>query len=105
MGKLISVIIPVYNAEKFLKSCLDSVVNQTYKNLEIILVDDGSKDNSLEICKQYEKKDKRIKLICKKNGGAASARNLALTIAKGDYITFVDSDDFINLEMYEYLYS
>ena len=100
----ISVIVPVYNCDKYLEQCLDSIINQTYKNLEIILVNDGSKDNSLDICKKYQKKDKRIILLDQKNQGQAIARNNALAIATGDYIGFVDSDDWIDLDTYEYLY-
>ena len=98
---LVSIIIPVYNTEQFLDECLNSVVNQTYKNLEIILINDGSTDSSLEICKKYQQKDKRIILISQENKGAGTARNKGLDIAKGEYITFVDSDDFINLKMIE----
>ncbi len=97
----ISVIVPVYNAEKYLKTCLNSIVNQTYPNLEIICVNDGSPDNSLEILKSYSKKDSRIKLINQKNQGLSGARNSGLKIATGDFITFVDSDDEINLKMLE----
>ena len=88
---LISIIIPVYNSEKYLKECLDSVINQTYNNLEIIVVNDGSTDNSLQIIQSY--KDNRIKLINKENGGVSSARNVGLKQATGEYIMFVDSDD------------
>ena len=101
---LISVIIPVYNVEKFLPYSLDRVINQTYKNLEIILINDGSTDNSKAICKQYEEKDNRIKLINQKNQGAAVARNTGLDNASGKYIGFVDSDDVISLEFYTGLY-
>lgn len=101
---LISVVVPVYNVEKYLCRCVDSIINQTYKNLEIILVDDGSPDNCPKICDEYAKKDKRIKVIHKKNGGLSDARNAGIKISKGDYIGFVDSDDFINLEMYTKLY-
>lgn len=97
---LISVIIPVYNVEPYLERCVDSVINQTYKNLEIILVDDGSTDGSGGICDAYEKKDVRIRVIHKKNGGLSSARNSGLKIARGEYIGFVDSDDYIALDMY-----
>ncbi len=100
---LISVIIPVYNTQQYLKQCIDSVINQTYKNLEIILVDDGSTDDSPKICDEYTLKDNRIKVIHKQNGGVSSARNAGLKIAKGDYIGFVDSDDFIAPDMYETL--
>jgi len=99
--ELISVIIPVYNVENYLSNCIDSVINQTYKNLEIILVDDGSIDSSAKICDEYAKKDGRIKVIHKENGGLSSARNAGLDIAKGKYISFVDSDDTINFEMIE----
>lgn len=97
---LITVIVPVYNVEKYLPRCVDSIINQTYKNLEIILVDDGSTDSSPAICDGYAKKDSRVNVIHKQNGGASSARNTALDIASGDYIGFVDSDDYINHDMY-----
>lgn len=103
MTPLISVIIPVYNVEKHLKKCLDSIVNQTYKNLEIILINDGSIDNSGEICEEYAKKDKRIIYMSKKNGGVSSARNFGLSLATGDYYHFPDSDDYLELDTYEYL--
>lgn len=102
--ELISVIIPVYQVEKYLSRCLDSVINQTYKNLEIILVDDGSTDASGDICDEYAKKDDRIKVIHKENGGLSSARNVGLDIMQGEYVAFVDSDDWIAPDMYEYLY-
>ena len=102
---LISVIIPVYNVEQYLRRCLDSVINQTYKNLEIILIDDGSTDNGGKICDEYALKDNRIKVIHKENGGVALARNAGLDIAKGEYIGFVDSDDYIAKDMYELLYN
>lgn len=101
MDNLISVIIPVYNAENYLARCLDSVVNNSYKCLEIILVDDGSVDNSPQICDYYAKKDNRIKVIHKSNAGTAAARNDALNIAKGDYIAFCDNDDYISPYFYE----
>ena len=104
MNKLISIIIPVYNVEKYLEDCLNSVVNQTYKNLEIILIDDGSTDNSGKICDLYAKKDNRIVVIHKENAGVSSARNVGLKIAKGLYIGFVDPDDYIAEDMYEILY-
>lgn len=93
--ELISVILPIYNVDKYLKQCLDSILNQTYKNLEIILVDDGSKDNSGKICDKYSKKDNRIKVIHKRNGGVSSARNTGLHVATGEYISFIDPDDFV----------
>ena len=98
--QLISVIVPVYNVEEYLNGCIDSIVNQTYKNLEIILVDDGSTDSCPKICDQWSKKDKRIRVIHKKNGGVSSARNLGLEVAKGSYISFVDSDDYLEKNMY-----
>lgn len=101
----ISVIVPVYNVEDYLQECIDSILGQTYKNLEIILVDDGSTDNSSKICDIYEKKDNRIKVIHKENGGVSSSRNEGLKHVTGDYIGFVDSDDFIDNRMYEKLYN
>lgn len=103
MNKKVSVIIPVYNVEKYLEECIESVIKQTYKNLEIILVDDGSKDNSGYICDEYKKKDERIKVIHKPNGGLSDARNVGIDIAKGEYIAFLDSDDYIEEDMYEIL--
>ena len=97
----ISVIIPVYNVEKYLSQCIDSIINQTYSDLEIILSDDGSTDRCPQICDEYAVKDKRIQVIHKNNGGAASARNAALRIAKGEFLAFVDSDDFIELNTFE----
>lgn len=101
----ISVIVPVYNAEKYLKRCLDSIINQTYKNLEIILINDGSNDSSLEICKEYEKKDKRIFVYNQKNKGISYTRNRGIELSSGKYISFVDSDDVISLRMYEILHN
>ena len=101
---MISVIIPIYNVENYLKKCIESVINQTYKNLEIILVNDGSNDNSKNIIDEYSTIDNRIKVINKENGGLSDARNAGIEIAKGDYITFLDSDDWIELNMYEKLY-
>lgn len=98
---LISVIIPVYNTSKYLMDCLDSVINQTYDNLEIITINDGSIDNSLEILNKYKQIDKRIKVINKKNEGGGPARNAGLDLASGDYIAFVDSDDKIERNMYK----
>lgn len=98
---MISTIIPVYNVDNYLPKCVDSIINQTYKNLEIILVDDGSLDRCPDICDEYAKKDKRIIVIHKKNGGLSDARNAGLEIAKGEYISFIDSDDYINEHMYE----
>ncbi len=101
---LISIIVPIYNVEKYLKKCVESICNQTYQNLEIILVDDGSPDKCGEICDGYAKADKRIKVIHKKNGGLSSARNAGLDIAKGEYISFIDSDDYIASDFIEKLY-
>ena len=98
---LISVIVPVYNADKYLVRCVDSILNQTYSNLEIILVDDGAKDNSGAMCDDFARKDARIRVIHKENGGLSSARNAGIDIAKGEYFGFVDSDDWIEPEMYE----
>lgn len=100
---LISVIIPVYNSELYLKECLDSVINQTYKKIEIICVDDGSTDHSLDILNFYQKKDSRIKVFTQENSGPSAARNKALDMAKGDYISFVDSDDFLKPYTYSTL--
>lgn len=97
---MISVIIPVYNVKNYLIQCVDSVINQSYKNLEIILVDDGSTDGSADICDELKLKDNRISVLHKINGGLSSARNAALDIATGDYISFIDSDDVIHTDMY-----
>lgn len=99
----ISVIVPVYKVETYLRKCLDSVVNQTYRNLEIILVDDGSPDNCGAVCDEYAAKDGRIQVIHKENGGVSSARNAGLAVATGDWLGWVDSDDWIELDMYEYM--
>lgn len=97
----ISIVIPVYQVEKYIKRCLDSILSQTYSNLEIILIDDGSRDMSGKICDEYVKKDSRVKVIHQDNAGVSVARNKGLDICTGDYITFVDSDDFIEPFMYE----
>lgn len=102
-NQLISIIVPVYNVERYLKDCIESILAQTYKNFELILVDDGSPDKCGKICDYYGKKDRRIKVIHKLNGGLSDARNAGIEIAKGDYIGFVDSDDFIMPDMYEKL--
>lgn len=101
---LISVIVPVYNVAEYLPECVDSIINQTYKNLEIILVDDGSTDACPDICDEYAKRDSRIRVIHKKNGGLSDARNAGLDICTGEWIGFVDSDDTIKETMYEILY-
>ncbi len=100
---LISVIVPVYNAEKYISACLESLSNQTYTNLEIILVDDGSTDSSGKICDEYASKDNRFKVFHKANGGVSSARNLGLSHATGDYYHFPDCDDYLDIDTYEYL--
>lgn len=100
-NEVISVIIPVYKAEKYLRRCLDSVLAQTYSNLEVILIDDGSPDSCPEICDQYSENDHRVKVIHKKNEGVSIARNIGLRSATGSLITFVDSDDYIEPVMYE----
>lgn len=101
---MISVIVPVYNVEKYLKQCVDSIIAQTYADLEIILVDDGSTDSCPVICDEYAAKDARIRVLHKKNGGLSDARNMGLEVARGEFIGFVDSDDYIMPTMYEILY-
>ena len=103
-NELISVIVPVYNVEQYLEKCVNSIINQTYKNLEIILVDDGATDSSGNMCDELAKSDNRIKVYHKENGGLSDARNYGVERATGDYIGFVDSDDYIDYEMYEKLY-
>lgn len=100
---MISVIVPVYNVEKYLNRCIDSIINQTYTDLEIILVDDGSTDSSGSICDEYAQKDERIKVIHKENGGLSDARNTGVAAATGDYVSFIDSDDYIEPDMMELL--
>jgi glycosyltransferase involved in cell wall biosynthesis len=99
----ISVIVPVYNVEKYLNKCVDSIINQTYKDLEIILVNDGSNDRSGNICDEYEKKDNRVIVIHKENGGLSSARNSGLKISSGEFIGFIDSDDWIESNFFQLL--
>lgn len=101
----LSIIVPIYNVEKYLERCLNSILTQTFKDFELILVDDGSPDNCGKICDYYLHLDSRIKVIHKKNGGLSSARNAGLEIAKGEYIGFVDSDDWIDETMYDTLYN
>ena len=98
---LISVIIPIYQIDRYVGSCIESVMNQTYKNLEIILVDDGSEDRGAELCDLYAKKDSRIKVIHKKNGGLVSARKAGVKIATGEYVGYVDGDDWVDEKFYE----
>ena len=100
MEELISVIVPIYKVQDYLDRCVQSIVNQTYKNLEIILVDDGSPDDCPRICDEWGKKDQRIKVIHKENGGACTARNIGLANASGKYVSFVDSDDFMDTDAY-----
>lgn len=102
---IVSVIVPIYKVEKYLKRCVDSIINQTYKYIEIILVDDGSPDCCGEICDQYSKFDSRVKVIHKNNGGLSDARNYGIDIAEGQYILFVDSDDYIELDAIEKMVS
>lgn len=103
MSDLISIIVPVYNVEKYIRKCIDSICGQTYSNLEIILIDDGSTDSSGKICDEMAAKDGRILVIHQENKGQSQARNVGLDQAKGEYIAFVDSDDYLSLNMYEYL--
>lgn len=100
---LLSVIVPIYNTAKYLPQCIESIINQTYEELEILLVDDGSKDDSFLICEEYRKKDARIKVLRKENGGLISAKKAGLKEAKGEYVGFVDSDDWIDSNFYEQL--
>ena len=102
---LISVIVPCYNVEKYLRKCVDSILNQTYRNLEVILVDDGSPDGSPAICDEYAKNESRVVVFHKENGGLSDARNYGIVRAKGEYITFIDSDDFVDKDYVEYMYT
>lgn len=102
---LISVVVPVYNVEKYLSTCLESIINQSYTNLNIVLVNDGSTDGSLLLCEEYSKKDPRIMVVNKQNGGVSSARNLGIQKSTGEYICFVDADDYIFNDYVEYLYN
>ena len=103
--KLISVVLPIYNVEDYLERCIKSVLNQTYKNFEIILVDDGSTDGSAELCDYYAEIENKVCVIHKKNGGLSEARNTGTMLAKGDYITYIDSDDYVDKDYIEYLYN
>ncbi len=96
---LISVVIPVYKVEPYLRECVDSVISQTYKNLDIILVDDESPDSCPAICDEYAERDSRVRVIHRKNGGLSAARNSGIDIARGEYITFIDSDDYVSRHM------
>lgn len=104
MKDLVSVVVPIYNVEKYLRKCIETIVNQTYNNIEIILVNDGSTDNCLQICNDFKQKDKRIKVINKENGGLSDARNTGLKNAHGKYICFIDSDDYVHENYVEELY-
>lgn len=104
MEELVTVIVPVYKVEQYLDNCINSIVKQTYENIEIFLVDDGSPDNCPKICDEWARKDKRIKVIHKENGGQGSARNVALDQAKGRFISFIDSDDSVKEDYIEFLY-
>ena len=105
MADLISIIVPIYNVSAYINMCIESILHQTYENIEIILVDDGSTDHSLQICKKYQESDKRIHIISKENGGLVTARKAGLEAAHGEYIGFVDGDDYIESDMYENLYA
>jgi len=104
MNELISIVIPVYNVEKYLDACMKSVLRQTYRNLEIILVDDGATDKSGQMCDRYAETDLRVTVVHKENGGLSDARNKGISHAKGKYIMFIDSDDVVSLDFVEYLY-
>jgi glycosyltransferase involved in cell wall biosynthesis len=104
-NSLISVIVPIYKVQDYLDECIESIINQTYSNIEVILVDDGSPDRCPQMCDEWAKRDSRIRVIHKKNGGLSSARNAGLDVAKGEYISFVDSDDFICKDALENLYN
>lgn len=103
MNLKISIVVPVYNVENYVSNCITSLLKQTYKNIEIILIDDGSLDNSGKICDEYAKKDERVRVIHQENSGVSVARNRGIEISTGDYIGFVDSDDYVSEEMYEHL--
>lgn len=103
--ELITVVVPIYKVEEFLPTCVESIIRQSYKNLELILVDDGSPDKCPQICDEYKNKDSRIKVIHKQNGGLSDARNEGLKIATGEWITFIDSDDYVGINFLEKLYS
>ena len=104
MNPKVSIIVPVYNVEKYLDRCMESLLNQTLKDIEIILVDDGSPDNCPQMCDDYAKKDSRVKVVHKANAGLGYARNSGLDVATGEYVAFVDSDDYVELDMYEQMY-
>ena len=101
----VSIIVPIYKVEKYLRQCVDSLLNQTLKQIEIILVDDGSPDSCPEICEEYRKQDSRVKVIHKQNGGLSDARNAGMKLVEGEYVAFIDSDDYVDLRMFENLYA
>lgn len=103
MEELVSIIVPIYKVEKYIHKCIDSIINQTYKKIEIILIDDGSPDNCGKICDDYAKKDSRITVLHKENGGLSDARNAGINIAKGEYLTFIDSDDYVSEDYVKFL--
>ncbi|MFR1286999.1 MAG: glycosyltransferase family 2 protein [Subdoligranulum sp.] len=101
---LISVIVPAYNVEKFIGKCIDSILRQSFKDFEVLLIDDGAKDSTPEICDACAKKDSRIKVYHKENGGLSDARNYGIDRMQGKYVTFIDSDDYVDSGYFEYLY-
>ena len=105
MSELISVIVPVYNVEKYLDKCIQSILGQTYSNIELLLIDDGSTDSSGAICDKYVTQDSRVRVFHKSNEGVSAARNWGLDNAKGEWIAFVDADDWIDSDMYERMYN
>ena len=104
MLPLISVIVPIYNVEMYLNRCVDSILKQSYTNLEVILVDDGGIDSCPQLCDEYEKKDSRVKVIHKTNGGLSDARNAGLEVAKGKFVSFIDADDYLSVDFYKIMY-
>ena len=101
----ISVIVPVYKVEPYIRKCVDSILGQTFSDIQVILVDDGSPDQCGKICDEYAKQDNRVEVIHKENGGLSDARNAGIPYAKGEYIIFLDSDDYIENDMFEYMYT
>lgn len=104
-NELVSIVVPIYNVENYLRQCLDSIMGQTYQNFECLLINDGSPDHSADICREYVSKDSRFKYFEKKNGGVSSARNLGIEHSKGEYITFIDADDWVDSDYLEVLYT